>query len=94
MSVFLKSSDGASFAATSTSSTNSITGTGSVLRISHQHNAPIWVRVGIGAQTATITDFIVMPNIPELLRISVADDNIAIKSSVSGNVLVMRGEAF
>lgn len=77
-------------------------GDGNVLRIFNhtQHVEPVYVRAGVGAQTATATDFPIegrstqgLQNLA-FMEIDYADDNVAVLgSSVAGGVYITRGWA-
>lgn len=96
MQVF-KPSGGNDFvgSANATSQNISLPGKGGYLFISRSGNpqAPLFVKVGQGTQTAANTDFSFYGDVSMILKIDLDDDNVAILCAGSGpNVTISRGE--
>lgn len=74
------------------SQNNSLPGAGDVLKVMNTSTLDAYIKTGVGAQTATTSDIVVVAKSEAFLQIDFADDNIAVKTpNSSTNILVMRG---
>jgi hypothetical protein len=92
MGVFIRGGNSVVVVAGASSADESLDGDGDVLRIVNNSNNETFVKAGVGAQTATSSDFCVPPKSVAFLAIDYADDTVAMVSpSGSSAVIVMRG---
>lgn len=76
-----------------TSADIALSGSGGYLKIINLAPVPLFVKAGAGAQTAASSDFAIMPSSEAVMKISLADDHLALVTLSSGGFYaVSRGE--